>query len=207
MPKARPARSRWLLLPALGWHSVESGCNRKFPEGSGSQHSAQALHQLSSGLGPFFGWRCPPPPCKLGTGFLCSRELSRASLLQDSPTWIFNSSAGDQFPLFSDEGKLEMGDPGGCPCSPHPLQVSGQLPRVFLQWWFSCSVVFDSVCYPMDCNLPDSSVRDFPGKIAGVGCHSLLQGIFSTQGWNPGLLPCRRILYQLSHQGVLWSLC
>ena len=130
MPKARPARSRWLLLPALGWHSVESGWNRKFPEGSGSQHSAQALHQLSSGLGPFFGWRCPPPPCKLGTGFLCSRELSRASLLQDSLTWIFNSSAGDQFPLFSDEGKLEMGDPGGCPCSPHPLQVSGQLPRV-----------------------------------------------------------------------------
>ena len=29
---------------------------------------------------------------------------------------------------------------------------------------------------------------DFPGKNAGVGCHTLLQGIFPTQGSNPGLL-------------------
>ena len=40
-----------------------------------------------------------------------------------------------------------------------------------------------------------------PGKNTGVGCHSLLQGIFPTQGLNPGLLHCRRILYHLSHQG------
>ena len=40
-----------------------------------------------------------------------------------------------------------------------------------------------------------------PGKNTGVGSHSLLQGIFPTQGWNPGLLHCRRILYHLSHQG------
>ena len=30
---------------------------------------------------------------------------------------------------------------------------------------------------------------------------SLLQRIFPTQGWNPGLLHCRWILYQLSHKG------
>ena len=35
----------------------------------------------------------------------------------------------------------------------------------------------------------------------GVGSHSPLQGIFPTQELNPGLLHCRRILYQLSHQG------
>ena len=40
-----------------------------------------------------------------------------------------------------------------------------------------------------------------PGKNTGVGCHALLQGIFPTQGWNPGLLPYRQILYCLSHQG------
>ena len=34
-----------------------------------------------------------------------------------------------------------------------------------------------------------------------VGSLSLLQGIFPTQGSNSGLLHCRRILYQLSHQG------
>ncbi|KAB0353465.1 hypothetical protein FD755_023832 [Muntiacus reevesi] len=35
----------------------------------------------------------------------------------------------------------------------------------------------------------------------GVGSLSLFQGIFPTQGLNPGLLHCRQILYQLSQQG------
>ena len=34
-----------------------------------------------------------------------------------------------------------------------------------------------------------------------MGCHFLLQGIFPTQGSNPGDLHCRQILYRLSHQG------
>ena len=42
---------------------------------------------------------------------------------------------------------------------------------------------------------------DFPGKSTRVGCHFLLQGIFLTQGSNPGLLHCRQTLYPLSHQG------
>ena len=42
---------------------------------------------------------------------------------------------------------------------------------------------------------------DFLGKSTGVGCHFLLQGIFPTQGSNPGLPPCRQTLYRLSHQG------
>ena len=40
-----------------------------------------------------------------------------------------------------------------------------------------------------------------PGKNTGVGCHFLLQGIFPTQGSNPGLLHWRQTLYRLSHQG------
>ena len=36
-----------------------------------------------------------------------------------------------------------------------------------------------------------------------VGCHALLQGIFPTQGSNPGLPHCRWILYCLSHQQCL----
>ena len=44
-----------------------------------------------------------------------------------------------------------------------------------------------------------------PGKNTGVGSHSLLQGIFPTQGSNPGLLYCRQILYCLSHQGSFIS--
>ena len=34
-----------------------------------------------------------------------------------------------------------------------------------------------------------------------VGSHFLLQGIFPTQGSNPGLLHCRQILYHMNHQG------
>ena len=41
-----------------------------------------------------------------------------------------------------------------------------------------------------------------PGQNTGVGSHSLLQGIFPTQGLNPGLQHCRWILYQLSHQEI-----
>ena len=42
---------------------------------------------------------------------------------------------------------------------------------------------------------------EFSGKNIRVGCHSLLQGIFPTQGLNLGLLHCRQILYHLTHQG------
>ena len=54
---------------------------------------------------------------------------------------------------------------------------------------------------------PGSSVHEnSPGKNPGVGCHILLQRIFSTQGSNPGLLNCRQILYQLSYQGSpIWD--
>ena len=44
-----------------------------------------------------------------------------------------------------------------------------------------------------------------PGKNTGVSCHSHLQGIFLTQGSNPGLLHGRKILYHLSHQGSLMT--
>ena len=39
-----------------------------------------------------------------------------------------------------------------------------------------------------------------PGKNTGVDCHALRQGIFPTQGSNPGLPHYRQILYHLSHQ-------
>ena len=66
---------------------------------------------------------------------------------------------------------------------------------------FSLSVVSDSLqpqgLQPARLLCP----WDSPGKNTRVGCHSLLQGTFPTQGSNPGLPLCRWILYQLSHQG------
>ena len=59
-----------------------------------------------------------------------------------------------------------------------------------------------TLCDPMDCSPPGSSVHgDSPGKNTRVCCHALLQGIFPTQESNAGLSYCRWILYHLSHQG------
>ena len=58
------------------------------------------------------------------------------------------------------------------------------------------------LCNPVDCSPPGSSVHgDSPGKNSELGCHALLQGIFTTQGFDPGLQHCRWILCRLSHQG------
>ena len=59
-----------------------------------------------------------------------------------------------------------------------------------------------TLCDLMDYSPPGTSVHgDSPGKNTGVGCHSLLQWIFPTQGSNPVLWHCRQILYCLIHQG------
>ena len=53
------------------------------------------------------------------------------------------------------------------------------------------------------------SLWNSPSQNTRVGSCSLLQGIFPTQGLNPGLPHCRQILYQLSHQRSLvyiWGL-
>jgi len=58
-----------------------------------------------------------------------------------------------------------------------------------------------TLCDPMDCSLPSSSVHGIlQARIwSGLLCH--LQGIFPTEGSNPGFLYCRQILYSLSHKG------
>ena len=64
-----------------------------------------------------------------------------------------------------------------------------------------CSAVFSSLRHQtVACQAPLSV--DSPGKNTGVGCHSLFEGIFLTQGSNLGLPHCRQILYHLSHQGT-----
>ena len=63
----------------------------------------------------------------------------------------------------------------------------------------SCSVLSDSL-RPHE---PSRLLRpwNFLGKNNGVGSHSILQGMFPTQGLNLGLLHCRQVFYYLSHQG------
>ena len=86
-------------------------------------------------------------------------------------------------------------------------------------WCFWCIYVYICICtYVYMCGLSGSvmsdSLRpqglqhirllcpwDSPGKNTGLGCHALLQGIFPTQGLNPGLPHCRQILHWLNHKG------
>ena len=69
----------------------------------------------------------------------------------------------------------------GCSVVSNPLQPHGLQPaRLLCQW-------------------------DFPGKNTGVSCHAPLQGIFPTQGSNPGLPHGRRILYPLNQLGFCGS--
>ena len=71
------------------------------------------------------------------------------------------------------------------------IEVSQSFPTICNQWAVACTKL---LC-------PWNS----PGKNTGVGCHFLLQGIFLTQGLNPGLTHCRQTLYRLSHQGSLFA--
>ena len=49
-----------------------------------------------------------------------------------------------------------------------------------------------TLCDPVDCSLPSSSVHAYsPSKNNELVCQALLQGIFPTQRSNPGLPRCR----------------
>ena len=74
-------------------------------------------------------------------------------------------------------------------CSPPGSSVHGILQARILEWV--------AISFSKNCITPWNS----PGQNTGVGSFSLLQGIFPTQGSNPGLPHCRQIIYQLSHKG------
>ena len=87
----------------------------------------------------------------------------------------------------------------------HVLDITSIQPMMYLLFPnLLCLVtqLYLTLCDPMDCSPPGSSVHaDSPGNNTGVGCHALLLGIFPTQGLNPGLRHCRKILYCPSQQG------
>ena len=83
-----------------------------------------------------------------------------------------------------------------------PSSVSSHQPTHFSHLTYlekneseSHSVVSDSL-QPHGLYSPLNSL----GQNTGMGSLSFLQGIFPTQGSNPGLRHCRQILYQLNHK-------
>ena len=93
-----------------------------------------------------------------------------------------------------------------------------QLKKTPMHGWLAPGMLWGNVCSLMQwsdvkVSVVSDSLRphrlyspwNSPGKNTGVGNRSLLQGIFPTQGSNPGVLHRRQILYQLSHQGSFSS--
>ena len=73
-----------------------------------------------------------------------------------------------------------------------------------------CAQSHLTLCKPIDCSLPSSSVWNFPGKNTGTGCHFLLQGIFLTQGSNLSpFVSCtgRWILYHCTWEAYIHNIC
>ena len=108
---------------------------------------------------------------------------------------------------------MTAGHYGGAVSSPTPSPwkdaVSPWSPRMCTHWLVFCllSLAEETLWQLLvrwKCDLRShglSSQWNSPGQNIGVGSRSLLQGIFLTQGLNPGLPHCRQILYQLNHQG------
>ena len=97
-----------------------------------------------------------------------------------------------------------------------PLQYSClENPRDGGAWWVAVFGVAQSQTQLKRLSSSSSSrwysPRDSPGQNTGVGTLSILHGIFTAQGSNPGLLHSRQILYQLSHKGsprvLEWVAC
>ena len=80
------------------------------------------------------------------------------------------------------------------------------IPSLFELTHVSRSVMSDSLRPHELCPARLHRPWNFPGKDAGVGCHSLLQGILLIQGSNPGLLHHRpRLSHQESYEnGAKW---
>ena len=70
----------------------------------------------------------------------------------------------------------------------HPIPNRKKVKVLVDQSWLT-------LCNLMNCSPPGSSVH---GILQASGCHSLFQAIVQAQALNPGLPPCRQILYQLS---------
>ena len=92
--------------------------------------------------------------------------------------WLFSNKT-----LFTKQASSQIWPPG------RSLTIPGLELRVLVAQ--SCPTLCDHVVCPWNS----------PGKNTRVGCHSLLQGIFLSWGWKPGLLHCRQTLYYRSYQG------
>ena len=98
-------------------------------------------------------------------------------------------------PVFLPEESSWIEEPGRAPALSMGCTESDMTNRISTSESESRSVVSGSL-RPHGLYSPWNS----PGQNTGVGSLSLLQGIFPTQGLNPGLPHCKWVNFQLSHK-------
>ena len=81
-----------------------------------------------------------------------------------------------------------------------PPLLTKSFSKTLAKWKWSRSVMSRLFATPWTIAYQAPPSMGFSKKNTRVGCHFLLQGIFPSQGSNPGLLHCRQTLYHLSHQ-------
>ena len=171
------SESRSVMSHSLRPHGLYS------PWNSPGQNTGVGTLPLLQGIFPTQGWNWDLLHCRQILYQLSQKgsprirewvayPFSRGSFQRRDQTWV-SCIAGGFFTIWATREA--------------PQSRSDQISR---------SVVSDSL-RPHGLYSPWNS----PGQNTGVGSLSLLQGIFPTQGSNPGLPHCRWILYQLSHKG------
>ena len=124
----------------------------------------------------------------------CLRSPSLLAGQDGGPGWWMRSSSGYYIPW-------ELSwflPPGG-----HTWVVPFQVHSFPWAWGMALLWVSESRSVVCDSLRPQGlyNLWNSPVQNAGVSSLSLLQGIFPTQGWNPGLPRGRQVLYQLCHRG------
>ena len=76
------------------------------------------------------------------------------------------------------------------------MAVGGKEKKVLLLVLSEVAQSCRTLCDPMDCSLPGSSVHGiFQARVLEWAAISFSMGFFQTQGMNPSLLHCRQTLY------------
>ena len=164
-----------------------------------------SVWQLTSLLGGHQLCDCLPLPWVLLQLFRSWSRCVFSSLIQAAGFLLQDTTPSGLEAMKNDMGSDQSSRVPACPfslllgiISPSQLPVNFKLMMCVLVTQ-SCP----SLCNLMDYSPPGCSVHGVLQAKMAVGCHSLLQGIFPTQGLNSCLLKllhCRWIFYHLSHQ-------
>ena len=73
--------------------------------------------------------------------------------------------------------------------------------KVKVKWKCKLLSLCPTLCDPMDCSLPSSSIRGFfQARMLEWVAISFSRGFFLTEGSNPGLVHCGQVLYHLTER-------